>query len=227
MRHKNCVGFGIIYNTLAVALLWLSIQFVGYLNEIHVNYDLAPSPRLAFTRRVLAKVSESHYIVVKTWLGNTCGCSSASTMPSAWLKRNNNKWDMWNGCLAAGSVYGMAGRGSWEWCSSMWSQNSQQLKVKGAITQRDIKANGCGLSFSLSAFPAFPSCSFYVCMNMYVDLGWEFCCYCGKDNALTHTHLHIHRHIYTRTHRRMQPCRAKPNRAENEMENIAMRKAAK
>lgn len=54
---------------------------------------------------------------------------------------------------------------------------------------------------------------------MYVDLGLEFCCYCGKDNALT-THTNTNKH----SHSAMQP---KLNRAENEMENIAMRKAAK
>jgi len=53
-------------------------------------------------------------------------------------------------------------------------------------------------------------------MNMYVCLGMEFC-YCGKDNA-THTHSHTHTHSGTQS--AMQP---KPNRAENEMENIAMR----
>lgn len=60
---------------------------------------------------------------------------------------------------------------------------------------------------------------------MYVDLGLEFCCYCGKDNALTtHTNTNTHSHTHTLLHSAMQP---KLNRAENEMENIAMRKAAK
>lgn len=99
--------------------------------------------------------------------------------------------------------------------SWMCSRNSQQLKVKGAITQRDIKANGCGLSSSSSRPRVFPPVHVCVYMNMYVDLGLVFCCFCGKDNALTHRDKH--------THTRIQPCRAKPNRAENEMENIAMR----
>lgn len=111
------------------------------------------------------------------------------------------------------------GGGSREWGVVSWmcSRNSQQLKVKGAITQRDIKANGCGLSSSFSCPRVFPPVHvcvcIWICMLTWVWYSAAFVVKITRSHTETNTH----------THTRIQPCRAKPNRAENEMENIAMR----